>query len=415
MNSSAQETNTLRELARRYSEIAALPEQQEHVLRARGINDKKGGLRPIVLIDEVPWHEMDIDGELACVCSSPFAREIETYLRRQLYAWKYFPGDMVLPPHYPMRKTIRSTGIGVAVKEERLAIDGANNIVAHAYQDQLSTEADLERLHPQVISTDAAQDACRAAEASDLLGGILPVRLCGVNMHFAPWDMISELRGVSPLLTDLADRPEFMHKTMEKFIEIGLDTLRQYEELNLLDIGMQLIHCTPAYTSDLPKPGFDGVHVRARDWWFRGTAQIFASVSPAMHDEFELQYVSRLFEKCGLVYYGCCEPLDNKIRLLKRYPNMRKIGVSPWANPARSAEQMGSGYVLSRKPNPANVAVATNPEIIRAEIEETLKACRDNGTPCEFVLKDISTVSYRPQNLIVWERTVRETIDRYYR
>ena len=32
----------------------------------------------------------------------------------------------------------------------------------------------------------------------------------------------------------------------------------------------------------------------------------------------------------------------------------------------------------------------------------------------EFVLKDISTVSQHPENLIKWTRTVQETLDRYY-
>jgi hypothetical protein len=415
MNVTAEELAVLRELARRYMDVAALEEQQEHISRGRDINDLKPDRRPIVLIDEIPWHEMDIGGELKCACADPFARDMEFYLRRNLFAWKYFKADMVVVPYYPLRKTIRSTGNGFTIDETILALDDANGIVSHEYHDQLKTETDLERFRLPVISTDEEEDARRVERAEELLGGILPVRLRGINMHFAPWDWISELRGVGPLLLDLADRPEFMHKVVSRMTDIHLDTLRQYEELGLLDIHMPLIHCTPAYTSNLPSPGFDGTHVRACDWWLRGTAQIFASVSPSMHDEFELQYASKLFEKCGLVYYGCCEPLDNKIHLLKRHPNMRKIGVSPWANAVRSAEQMGSRYVLSRKPNPANVAVLTNAGVVRAEIEETVKACIDHGTPCEFVLKDISTVSYRPQNLIDWERTVRETLDRFYK
>jgi hypothetical protein len=32
----------------------------------------------------------------------------------------------------------------------------------------------------------------------------------------------------------------------------------------------------------------------------------------------------------------------------------------------------------------------------------------------EFVLKDISTVSHRPENLIVWAQTVSDVLDAYY-
>jgi hypothetical protein len=60
------------------------------------------------------------------------------------------------------------------------------------------------------------------------------------------------------------------------------------------------------------------------------------------------------------------------------------------------------------------VALSTDPEVVRRETEEAVQACIRNGCPCEFVLKDISTVSHKPENLIVWADTVAEVLDRYY-
>ena len=100
--------------------------------------------------------------------------------------------------------------------------------------------------------------------------------------------------------------------------------------------------------------------------------------------------------------------------MLKKIPNMRKIGVSPWSDVRRSAEEMGGNYVFARKPNPALVSGVADSEVIRAEIRESILACRENGCAYEFVLKDISTVSGRPGNLIEWNRAVQETIDEYY-
>jgi hypothetical protein len=148
--------------------------------------------------------------------------------------------------------------------------------------------------------------------------------------------------------------------------------------------------------------------------WFRGMAQIFAMASPGMQDEFDLQYMRPLMDKCGLSYYGCCEPLDKFIPYLKKVPNMRKIGVSPWADVRSSVEQIGGNYVAARKPNPAHVAGVFDPNRVKKEITETIEACLENKCPYEFVLKDISTVTYRPQNLLDWTRTVTETIDSYY-
>ena len=80
----------------------------------------------------------------------------------------------------------------------------------------------------------------------------------------------------------------------------------------------------------------------------------------------------------------------------------------------KCAEQIGGDYVLARKPNPAYVAIHTDPEVIKREIEETVKICIKYGCPYEYVLKDISTVSNRPENLIIWAQTVSDVLDKYY-
>ena len=90
------------------------------------------------------------------------------------------------------------------------------------------------------------------------------------------------------------------------------------------------------------------------------------------------------------------------------------MGVSPWADIEKSAEVIGGDYVYSRKPNPAFVAHNTDPEQIRKEITDTVKACQKYGCPVDFTLKDISTVGYKPQNLMIWAQTVSDVLDEYY-
>jgi hypothetical protein len=48
------------------------------------------------------------------------------------------------------------------------------------------------------------------------------------------------------------------------------------------------------------------------------------------------------------------------------------------------------------------------------EISETIEICRENKTPFEYILKDISTVNYKLQNLVDWRRIVTDVINRYY-
>jgi hypothetical protein len=216
---------------------------------------------------------------------------------------------------------------------------------------------------------------------------------------------------------DMADRPELIHKTMKKFCEIYTARYEQMEAQGLLDYRFPSMNATPTHTDDLPAGDYDyrnAAASRLKDMWYCGTAQLFVSASPDMNDEFNLQYLLPFMSRCGLSYYGCCEPLHNFIAHLRKVPNLRKIGASPWTHLREQAEQMGGDYVLSRKPNPALVAGKLNPAAIQDEIRETIEVCRETGTPFEYILKDISTVNYKVSNLTEWEKLVTGVIDRYY-
>ena len=94
-----------------------------------------------------------------------------------------------------------------------------------------------------------------------------------------------------------------------------------------------------------------------------------------------------------------------------KIPNLRKISVTPWANPHVCCEQIGGRYVVSAKPNPATLAVPhLDEQTVRAELDNTLSAIKRNGCSADIVLKDISTVCGNPENLIRWHRVATEAI-----
>ena len=212
---------------------------------------------------------------------------------------------------------------------------------------------------------------------------------------------------MEPILLDMYDRPEYLHRIMKGITDAASARLDFIEKYSHVDPTSCNLHCTPGYISGLAEDGWKAT-------WFRGMAQMFSTVSPEMHEEFEINYIKPLAERFAYTYYGCCEPLDNKMDVIKKIGNLRKIGVSPWANIESSAEQIGGNYVYSRKPNPANVAIRTDPDVIRREIEETVKVCIRHGCPCDITLKDISTVSGRPENLFLWSEVASDVLDEYY-
>jgi len=400
---------TLQDLAKRYSELAALPVQAERRNRARDINDLRPR-KPIVWLDEIPWHEMDIDGKLKLTCQDELARQAEWFFRVTLFRWEYIQADMVAEPYYPVWKAYTVSSMGIDIREHQLATDDENHIVSHSYHDQLDTMEKVAALREPLVTADAGLDARRMELAEDLFGGILPARLRGHYYYHAPWDVIPRYRGVMPIMLDLIDRPELLHATIRKFTDYGLSVMKQMEGLALLDSDVPSLHCTPGYVSGLAPS--EGEPHTLKNMWFRTMAQMFTEISPGMTDEFDLQYSKPLAAECGYTYYGCCEALDNKIDLIKRaYPNLRKLGVPPRANVEACAEQIRGDYVYAHKPNPAHVSGTFDAEIVRSEIKRVVEACEKNGCAYEFVLKDISTVGYKPQNLINWVKTVMETVE----
>lgn len=401
----------LRELAGKYADIARSDLNQDRIRLHKQVNDLHQ-VRPIVLIDEIPWPEMNLDDELTLRCQDESLRGLEFYFRSSLYKWRHMPADMVVTPYLGIQKVIRSTGIGFSHIVDDSAAREKQGVRAHQYVDQIKSEADIDLLHPEIITYDESATLARFNTIGSMIGDVLPVKIVGEATGYGlgckTWDTITFLRGLDSLFYDLVDNPDFMHRLARKLTDIFIDKVRQYDEQGLFDGDAYYNHSTAALTNDLHP---DQSHVRAKDVWGRGLAQILASVSPAMHDEFDIRYMIEAMKPFGLVYYGCCEPLDRKIDILRQLPNLRKISITPWADVDVAAEAIGSQYVVSAKPNPANVLSRNmDIEVCRAELARIIEACKRNGCACEIVLKDITSVNNRPQNLFEWEKMAMDLV-----
>jgi len=116
-----------------------------------------------------------------------------------------------------------------------------------------------------------------------------------------------------------------------------------------------------------------------------------------------------------LTYYGCCEPLDGKMELMHRVPNLRKVSITPWCRTERAVEAVGTDYVISRKPNPAVFAEDVwDPARARRDLREFLEATRGE-CHVELIMKDISTVRYEPRRLQEWSEIALEEAERFAR
>ncbi len=394
--------DSIRELGKRYAEIAALPHQQETIDRWRRLNGLKA-TRPMVGIAQLPWHELPW-GEEQMVCTAGPLQIVERRLRMTIYAWDNFKADMVVLPECGIAKTVRNDRMGPVPEVERKGL-------SQHFAEQLATIEDVLALETPVIEVDPELDQRHLAVLGELFDGIMPVRLTGWGRHSGLWDQISTKISPERMLYDLIDRPEYVRVLINKFVEMESGILDQFEQHGLLEAAPAEIHCTGGFCDDLPSAEYDGQKAMAKDTWTMSMGQMFSEVSPAMQDEFDITPLKPLLERYGLVYYGCCEPLHNKIDIVRQIKNVRKISVSPWADKAIAAAQIHGDYVFSNKPNPAHVAMGSfDADLVRKDLTETVEICRQHNTPCELILKDVSTVCKDPSRLTQWEAIAMEVV-----
>lgn len=406
----AKDAAILRELGRQVAAVAAAPRQQETIRLWKALNGLRP-VRPMVMIDQIPWHEMNVNDELTLRTEGRDARSIETGLRQTLYRWKHMPADWVVESRFPVPRAIDGMDFGIQVDEDKAVLDPQNSVAGHLYHDQLQTEDDLEKIRTPAVRHDAEATRRRVAAMQELFGGILDVVECGPSVMLNIWDRIVTWRGAEAVLMDLGERPAFIHKLMGRVTEAAGSLLDQLEGQGLLTAPDRWVHCTGAFTDELPSPGCRPERAGLRDLWVSGMAQIFSSVSPAMHQAFDLAYLNPLYARFGRVYYGCCEPLDRKLDIVRKIPNLRKISMSPWVDVDRGAEQIGRDFVFSRKPSPAPLAMDSwDPVAVERDLRATLDACKRNACPVELILKDISTVRYQPQRLWEWAAIAQRVV-----
>jgi hypothetical protein len=147
--------------------------------------------------------------------------------------------------------------------------------------------------------------------------------------------------------------------------------------------------------------------------WGFCESQETVGVDPELFAEFVLPYQMPILGRFGLNCYGCCEGLDKRWKYLRNIPNLRRLSVSPWADEAKMAEQLGPHYIFSRKPNPAKLAVSDmNEDSVRKELRRSLDVATANKCVIELIMKDNNTLGNNPQNAMNWCRIAREEIER---
>jgi hypothetical protein len=367
--------------------------------------------KPMISIEQMPWHELDVDGFLQCKVEDPYFRGIEWDLRTQIYKWEHMPADMVLNPYITLGRAIHNTGF--RMETHCLAHSSTGQVQTHLFEDQFAEMEDVEKIQTPVLTANPERDAEVWAAATDIFGGIAPLKWGGIQVHSGLWDQITFWKGVENCYIDLIDRPELIHAILDRYTNAFLAQLDQINALGAYDIVSNMSHCSYTFSDRLPTAECDTEHPTSKDGWTYSMAQLFTAVSPAINEEFEVPYMSKIFSRFGSVYYGCCERLDDRLHVIDRMPNIRKISCSPWSDREHFAANLPKKYIMSNKPDPSYLAHANfDEELVRKDLRRTMAAAKANGLGLELLLKDITTVKGEPRRLWRWsEIALEETMN----
>lgn len=402
------DTRILRELAKRYADVCRRPVQAERRELWRRLNSLER-TRPLLYLrggncwDEVP----EFTG---CRCEDPFFRRHERRLRLGIYR-DTLGDDFISEPWLTVRATYKCEGWGVRGRRTRPDEPGG----AWKEDYPLKEPADLRKLRApwhEIDEQATARDADRLGEA---IGDLLTVDVDrGPAYRMWSADLSTHLgclRGIEHFMLDMSDRPDWLHELVSFLRDGVLAAQGQAEAAGDWSLANHQNQAMP-YSRELADPAANRHGAMRKELWGYMAAQEFTLVSPAMHEQFLLAYQRPILKHFGLVAYGCCEDLTRKIDMLRTIRNLRRIGVAPAADVARCAEQIGTDYVISYRPNPAEmVCCGFDEDHIRRVLRRDLDACR--GLCVDITLKDINTVQGRPERLAAWVRVAREVADDY--
>ncbi|MFP3903507.1 MAG: hypothetical protein ACLFWB_04605 [Armatimonadota bacterium] len=400
----------LRQLAKQYAEIAAKPIQDERRDLWRRHNSLKR-TRPLVYVrwlaawNEHPWSELE--------CRDPLFRTQEKFFKQMIFQ-DTIGDDYIIEPWITMRASVWSPEEGHwGVPYGRIQSGEAGG--AWKYDPPLKELDDIEKLVEPDHRIDEEETQRNFERLSEAIGDIVDIVVDRKPFWSHWWADLSTdlgyLRELEQVMWDMSDNPEWLHRLLSFMSQGVLKTHEQAEKAGdwrLCDHENQAM----AYAGELPDPSASPEPVTRDQLWVFGAAQEFALISPDHHWEFMFQYQFPIYEKFGLVAYGCCEDLTKKIDYLRRLPNLRRIAVAPRADVAECAEQIGQDYVLSYRPNPADmICCGYDRDHVQNVIRDAMDASR--GCHVDITLKDVQTVQNRPEDLRYWTRAVREVADEY--
>jgi hypothetical protein len=417
---SLNDRRVIRDLAAQWAELAAQPVMAERKRQWRALHDLRPE-RPMILFETSSIDGYVAPDELRCV--NPTLRGVEKTMRDNIRHAEEVGDDIVLEPYLRIGWDIESNGFGVDVVTTEAEVPDDEVPLGYTFNFPIREPGDTKLLVPRRFSANRAKTLARREFLEDAFGDLLPVRVGNYDQFLTEppgeswagnyfigltWQ-IYRFIGNDGLLYWLYDSPETIHWLMEYMTQDRERMFLYLEHEGLIAPNTDNQMAGPrayGYVSNLPGPE-NAEPAKLSDVWCWADSQETSSVSPAMYKEFFLPYMARLTSRFGLVYYGCCEPVHDRLDLiLEAIPNLRSVSVSAWSDFQKVADMLGRRYVYSRKPNPAFMSGAS-PDwaLVERDLRQTYAAARDCNV--ELLFRDLYAIDGDRARLARWVSLAR--------
>ena len=367
-------------------------------------HNMRRGARPMVTLETWTFAG-DVIPQLQ-KCRGEEARNIEKSLWNTLINVLYFKDDTVLEPYFPLGYGASFTPFGIKVE-----IDKTDGLGHHFREKITDLEKDFHLFQGHEISANKKGTDDRAAFLNGLFGDILPVKITGGGRVASLTQNLVHIMSMETMFMSMYDYPDLFKQIMDKLSDGYIELFRFMEKEKLLRPttgGERVAQGTYAFTTELPRKD----NPVTRETWGYMDSQETVNVSPEMYGEFIFPYYLKVAKEFGLLSYGCCEPVNPYWKDISRFPNLRKVSISPWCDEDIMGERLaGSDIIYHRKPSPNFLGVGKTLEedSFRRHIKKTVRAAKNCAL--EFTQRDVYTVNSDISKCARYIEIVREEID----
>ena len=419
----------VRELAKQVRDRAELPEMEKRRELWYRHNDLETTRPVIATFPEGSWHEIIPPESLRC--EDEEARFMETILRGKLFRADVIQDDVPIEKTWEVTKIITDDGwiagghasVSNNPDYRDNCLGGINYLWRHDYkfnpnaghfEPVIMEPSDLKRIKTPKVTYHEKASLEKLAIHQDALGDILDVQFRGQKwLYFAMMETYTNLRGLQEVMEDIYEEPEMLEDGMQMIADGYIALLDQYVKYDLLDLNNDQSYSGSGglnYTRDLPK--YPGGAKDTRNFWGFCESQEFTMAGPEQHWQFVMKHEAKMAERFGLFSYGCCEPVDKKLKYILTIPGIRRISVSPWADVEACARQIQNKAIYSWKPMPSTFINSF--DSMEPLVRRMLEAAKANGCCPEIVLKDTNTCNNDPESFGRFTRLCRRLIEEYH-